>query len=289
MTANNIIPTIRIHPILTVFLLIGFLTGTFYQLVIILSIVLLHELGHYAAAAFFKWRINYIMLWIFGGVMVTEEDGNRPLHQEIIVTLAGPFLHIVIFILLYFYSSSSFNFIQPSILEMVYLYNTLILLFNLLPIWPLDGGKIIFYLSSHVMPFRRAHNFILIFSMAVCIIVLILQLSYFPFNLSAFLLMIFLLIENKQEWKKRYYVFVRFLLNRYHGRSNVNNVSYISAEHTMSLHQVFQLFQKGKKHIINVSFPNQHSVLLDENDCLRLYFHERKINVPIGELQKIIL
>src|SRR5699024_11983500 len=60
----------------------------------LLSIVLFHELGHYGAAKFFKWRIKGIMLWIFGGVMDTDEHGNKPFHEDIIVTVAGPLQHL---------------------------------------------------------------------------------------------------------------------------------------------------------------------------------------------------
>lgn len=74
-------PTIYIHPILLIFFVIAFLTGTFTELVIILSIVLIHELGHYTVAHVFKWRIKHIMLWVFGGVMQTEEHGSSA-HSE---------------------------------------------------------------------------------------------------------------------------------------------------------------------------------------------------------------
>src|SRR5699024_12020095 len=94
MTTSRILPPIHIHPILIIFIIISFVTGTFLQLFIILSIVLFHELGHYGAAKFFKWRIKGIMLWIFGGVMDTDEHGNKPFHEDIIVTIAGPLQHL---------------------------------------------------------------------------------------------------------------------------------------------------------------------------------------------------
>src|SRR5699024_6932825 len=97
MTTSRILPPIHIHPILIIFIIISFVTGTFLQLFIILSIVLFHELGHYGAGKFFKWRIKGIMLWIFGGVMDTDEHGNRPFHEDIIVTVAGPLQHLYIY------------------------------------------------------------------------------------------------------------------------------------------------------------------------------------------------
>src|SRR5699024_8922415 len=141
MTTSRILPPIHIHPILIIFIIISFVTGTFLQLFIILSIVLFHELGHYGAAKFFKWRIKVSMLWIFGCVMDTDELGNKPFHEDIIVTVVCPLQHLFIYLFLFIDSLGQIQLISTPIWDKVFLYNTLILLFNLLPIWPLDGGK----------------------------------------------------------------------------------------------------------------------------------------------------
>src|SRR5699024_7390519 len=131
MTTSRILPPIHIHPILIIFIIISFVTGTFLQLFIILSIVLFHELGHYGAAKFFKWRIKGIMLWIFGGVMDTDEHCNRMFHEDIIFTVAVPFQHLFIYLFLFIDSLDQIQLISTPIWDMIFLYNTLILLFNL--------------------------------------------------------------------------------------------------------------------------------------------------------------
>ena len=83
--------------------IISFMTGTFMELSIILLIVLIHELGHYAMSQVFKWRVESIMLWVFGGVMRTDEHGNSTIFEEALVTIAGPFQHVTIYIVLYIF------------------------------------------------------------------------------------------------------------------------------------------------------------------------------------------
>src|SRR5699024_4603673 len=122
-------PSIHIHPILMVFIAIAFITGTFMELTIILAIVFIHELGHYSMGQLFKWRIRGIMLWIFGGVMDTDEHGNRPIHEEVLVTIAGPFQHIVIYVVVFFVSSA--NLLPASVLELIIYYNTAIFIFTI--------------------------------------------------------------------------------------------------------------------------------------------------------------
>lgn len=285
MTDSKLFPPIHIHPILLIFIIISFFTGTFLQLFVILSIVFIHELGHYSMAKFFKWRIKRIMLWIFGGVMETEEHGNKPIREELFVAIAGPIQHLFIYLLLYINGFDSMQLLAPPMVDMVLFYNTMILLFNLLPIWPLDGGKILFLLLSTFIPFRRAYNINLVFSMVGCMLFLMIQIAFFSFNLSAFLILIFLFMENRSEWQRRYYVFIRFLLKRYQGDGSFNKVKHVSVLYNTSLMDVFSHFYKDKKHFIYVSYPNKTRRFLDENDCLHSYFYEKRMNVKIGDLK----
>lgn len=251
------------------------------ELITILGIVLIHELGHYSAAKVFDWRINGIMLWIFGGVMDTDEHGTRPLMEEIIVTVAGPLQHVFIHFLIVFLST--YEFLPSSIIELAFFYNTAILLFNLLPVWPLDGGKLFFLFLSAFLPYRSAYSYVIVFSILTCIAALIVQVFFMPFTLSAFLLFLFILMENKTDWQQRYYVFIRFLLRRYHGESYVKGALPIEVSYNSSLMNVFTHFHREKKHTIYVTYPGNIRKSIDEADCLRNYFYERNYRKTIGE------
>ncbi|HEX6595157.1 MAG TPA: site-2 protease family protein [Bacillota bacterium] len=278
---NSLLPPIHVHPILLVFVFISFITGTFVQLSIILAIVLFHEFGHFAMAKWFNWRIQKIMLWIFGGVMETDEHGNRPMYEDFLVTIAGPFQHVFIYVFLFV--AGNFQFIPNHILDLLFFYNTVILLFNALPIYPLDGGKIVLLCLSMVFSFRTAYDTVILFSLVATFLALV-TMFFFPFSLGVFLIMLFLLMENRLEWKRRYYVFIRFLLKRYEGNASVHAVRPISVSHQMKLMDVFSQFQRNKKHSIYITYPNQERKLIDENDCLHTYFYEKNYVKTIGEL-----
>src|SRR5690625_3328404 len=124
-----------------VFIAIAFITGTFMELTIILAIVFIHELGHYSMGQLFRWRIRGIMLWIVWRVMDTDQHGDRPIHDVVLVSIACPFQHIVLYGVVFFVSSA--NLLSPSVLEFIIYCNTAMVVLNLLPIWPLDGGKIL--------------------------------------------------------------------------------------------------------------------------------------------------
>jgi|SRR5690625_2479247 len=285
MIKNNL-KKFHIHPILIVFILISFITGTFVEMSIILSIVLIHEFGHFIMASYFKWRIRRIMLWVFGGVMETDEHGNKPIWEEALVIIAGPFQHIFIYIAIFFISM--LQLMPSSAVDLILYYNTIIFIFNLLPIWPLDGGKLLFLFLSTKLPFKSAYHFIILFSMCTSIILLILQLLLFPFTLSVLLIMLFLFIENRVEWKNRYFVFMRFLLKRYDGDSTVNGIKSIVLPHSCSLMDAFSHFKRQKKHTIYVTYPDQKRKMIDEKECLRNYFYHKHYNKTMGEITKLL-
>lgn len=249
---------------------------------IILVIVLIHELGHFVAAKYFNWRVNYIVLWVFGGVMKTDEHGSRKIIEEVIVTLAGPFQHVFIYCLIYVLSISSFA--PSSVIDLLMYYNTIILLFNLLPIWPLDGGKLLLLFMSAILPYRKAYHTTIIFSLISSLLLLIFQLFVYPFTLSAILIMLFLLMENRTEWKQRYYVFIRFLLKRYEEHAHIKKESPIFVSPQSSLMEVFYCFRREKKHHIYIKSPTYNHLVIDERDCLRSYFDGKKYNQTIGGL-----
>ncbi len=263
-------------------MIIAFITGTFLELLIILSIVFIHESGHYLMARVFKWRIRKVMLWIFGGVMDTDEHGNRPIYEEALVTIAGPFQHLLIYGLAYFLSI--YELLPGSVITLIFFYNTTILIFNLLPIWPLDGGKFLFLLFSKYLPFKKAYDVIILFSIVTCICFLVVQLVFFPFTLSAFLVMLFLIMENRSEWKKRYYVFIRFLLKRYENSVSIKHIQPIVVPHQTSLMDIFTQFRREKRHYIYITFPGKQRKALDESECLKSYFYDKQYNKSIGEI-----
>src|SRR5690625_4370948 len=100
MIFRNIFQLVHIHPILYIFIFLSFVTGTMTQLFILLSIVFIHELGHFFVANYFRWNIEKITIWVFGAVMVTSEYRVRRIHEDLLVTLAGPAQHVRIFVFL---------------------------------------------------------------------------------------------------------------------------------------------------------------------------------------------
>lgn len=264
-------------------MVLSILTGTFVPLLVLFSIVFMHEMGHFLVAKYFKWRITSVMIWVFGGVMKTEESANRPIKEDILVTIAGPLQHVFIYIGLMLLQQM--NVLPASVLQIAFYYNAIICLFNLLPIYPLDGGKLFFYLLSLYLPFRQAHTVIILLSLLSCVCIVLLQLFVLPFTLSSFLLISFLLLENRTEWKNRYYTFIRFLVSRYGSSSKNQPTKAIYVGESMRVIDVLSLFIRNKRHTIYEK--SSADKLFTDEECLSLYFEKAEHNRPIKQLHNI--
>ncbi|WP_117170434.1 M50 family metallopeptidase [Paraliobacillus sediminis] len=285
MKILNKFPPLSIHPTLWFSIVASILTGTLMEMAIIFSIVLIHELGHYIAAAYYGWKVRRIMLWMFGGVMETDEYVSKPLKEECVITLAGPFQHVIIYVLLF--CLQQLEWLNPSLILLGYQYNTTILLFNLLPIWPLDGGKLYLITLSTFLPFRRAHALTIMSSIFVVCGILIVLLTSFSFILSTVLLFTFILWENRLEWKQRFYVFMRFLLKRFETNQVNKKALPLVVTNDTRLIDIFSKFHRQYRHDI---FIENDCYVTDEATCLHIYFnlkqHQATIKEVSHEIQK---
>ncbi|TKC20192.1 stage IV sporulation protein FB [Robertmurraya kyonggiensis] len=274
---------IYIHPLLWVVVAIAVVTAHFIELSLLLLIIFFHEMGHAVAASFFSWRVKRISFLPFGGVAEIDEHGNRPLKEEAIVTLAGPIQHLwllVVAFLLY-----QFNLISDFIYTNFVQFNLMILIFNLLPIWPLDGGKFVFLWLSLKESFPKAFRLTLHISIFALTIFVLMILLIEPINLNVWIIVAFIIFTLHYEWKQSRYVFIRFLMERYYGKtSEFRKLKPIVVEEDALVMDVLEQFQRGYKHPIVIEKDGKETGLLDENELLHAYFAEKQLTAKVGEL-----
>jgi len=118
---------------------IGGLLSTALIVVALVLSVTLHEFGHIAAASFFGNSTRGVTLTPIGGVAQLEHEAESPL-EEIVVALAGPAVSFLLAAL----AALPLVVLGPSTVAIVFLQVNLMLgVFNLLPAYPMDGGRVL--------------------------------------------------------------------------------------------------------------------------------------------------
>lgn len=119
------------------------LAGTLALLGGVAISVVAHELGHALAARAFSIQTRDIILYPFGGVAYLM--GEPRALQAVIVALAGPLVSATIFFFLYLAVGAEVVFYpaSPSTIGSLALTNLVLAAFNLIPAYPMDGGRIL--------------------------------------------------------------------------------------------------------------------------------------------------
>lgn len=135
------------------------LEGVTY-LVLVFACVLAHEFGHILAARRYGIRTPEVTLWPIGGVASLERIPDKP-REELVVALAGPAVNVAIALLLFLVLGAAVDGNQIARIEdprvglvgRLAATNVFLVLFNLIPAFPMDGGRVL----RALVAMRRGH------------------------------------------------------------------------------------------------------------------------------------
>jgi Zn-dependent protease/predicted transcriptional regulator len=165
---------VRLH--LTFLLFLAWIGFSYYQLggapaatrgvIFVLALfgcVLLHEFGHALAARAFGIRTPDITLLPIGGVARLQRMPDKP-WQELVVAVAGPLVNVVIAAVLIGLLNQQpsweplerLNHPGTGMLAKLAAVNVMLVLFNLIPAFPMDGGRVLRSLLAMTMSYGRA-------------------------------------------------------------------------------------------------------------------------------------
>jgi stage IV sporulation protein FB len=165
---------VKIH--VTFFLLLAFIAAVYHRhggmaaaldgvlfVSLVFLCVLLHEFGHALAARRYGIRTPDITLLPIGGLARLERIPENP-QQELVIAIAGPLVNVAIVAVLWVFLGLTGGLPHPSTIEhasvslpvRLLAANVMLVLFNLIPAFPMDGGRVLRAFLAMRMEYARA-------------------------------------------------------------------------------------------------------------------------------------
>ena len=239
----------KIHPLYYIVALITIFTGLFKDFIYITLLIFIHEIGHLIGALYYKWNIKKVVILPFGGITIFNELINKSLKEEFVILVLGPLFQILFYFILCILNIES---------NLITIYHYSLLLFNFIPIIPLDGSKLLNIILNKIFSFKLSHIISLFISL-ICLIYLFIRTIIIK-NLILFIILIFLLIKNIKEIYLHKYLFNKFLFERYNYNLKFKKIKRIKGL------KIYKM-KKDYKHLF---YLNKY---ITENEILKDYFN----------------
>ena len=230
-------------------LLIALLCGFIKYALYVTFIILFHEIGHAFIAIILGYNIKSIEIFPFGGMSKLDKPLNTPIIHDLLIAIMGIAFQLILSLL-------------GQLLHIDYMFlklNQTIMLFNLLPIIPLDGSKILFEIICLFLSFRKSINFYYISSFLFLIIYLIFSYKYI---LSNYLVIALFIYKTTEVIKNRKIICQKFILER----CLYNNLIF---KRVKSSNEKIENFQKDVKYYYLID-----SKLISDKEYLINYYFD---------------
>lgn len=252
---------IPIHPTFLLLFLWFILTKNISTFLLFTFVVLTHEYGHYLVAKKCGYKLDSFIIAPYG-VNLNYKERAFDSKDEILIALAGPLVNIIlsfIVVSLWWILPNLYNYTSDFVNQSLMLG-----LFNLLPCYPLDGGRIFIGLISQNMERKKAVKIIyyLNYLFSALLLVLFFITCFFDFNPTLCLCAVFLIlgvIDSKFESKYQSLSFYKKKIK------NFSKPLLLTVDENVCLAQLIRHIEINKFTIFVVNFSNLRTILLDEN------------------------
>jgi Zn-dependent protease/CBS domain-containing protein len=260
----------------------GGLSGVIF-VVLIFASVIFHELSHCLVARHFGISVLDITLLPIGGVSRMPAPVSDP-TQEMLISAAGPISSLVLAVLLWFaamflgYSVSLADFwVRGSLLAQLAVVNLVLAVFNIIPAFPMDGGRILRgLLGLYLAPFTATRIAV---GVGQAFAILLFFLGFYQGNL--FMILIALFVYLGAEAEERHMGIMVSLGGALARDAMITNIVVFSPEGTVG--QAATRFAHG----FQSDFPivdDRRLVGLVTREALVDSLHKRGPSVPVSEV-----
>lgn len=285
---------VRLHPLFVAVGLFYALKGELFLFLLSALVAIEHECAHAFAAAKLGYKLNKIVLMPFGAVI--DGDMRANFKDEIVVALWGPLSNL--FTAAFFAAVWWFEPTVYAFTDTAYFSSLSIALVNLLPAYPLDGGRILRSLLAKVFSKKQAveelaerkaericKGITLFFSLFLFVGFFV-NLSWDRYNPSMFLFALFLLFSGLGNKRKTaVYEKMDFSVRRVLEKGA--EVKRVAILETRQIKDVLKFLSTGNYLVLEIyDQEERHLFDLSQNEFSQLFLLAKSPYVTFQELQK---
>lgn len=239
---KNILSKFKINNYTYLFLLLCYFCGYIKNISIIFFICIIHELGHILFIKLFKYKVISIEILPFGGFTTIDKKINSSINKDLIIAFGGVFFQIILGILIYIFK----NYFNIITYNLIIKYNIVLIIFNLIPIIPLDGNNIVHLFLEKIFSYHLSYYLNFIISIISLIVFGIINYVY---KLDNYFIITFLIYKLFNYLKNYKYIKKRFLLERYLYNLDYNKIDNNTKDLKDLKKGVLHYFKENNKYI----------------------------------------
>lgn len=257
------------------------------QLLYAFFIVIVHEMVHYIAARYLGFSGFDIELIAVGAVLKFRDLDDATPKEDLLISLSGPMSNIALAVVFYFL----YKLFPINDIYMLFAGNLAIGFFNLIPAFPLDGGRILRDLLSFRFIYKKSNKIMMILSITIGTLLMFLYVYMFlkgstNFNLG--IISLFIIISSLRENERISYIIMADIIKKKYKfikKGYIDNRN-TSIYYKKDLLSAMGLFDKNKYNIFTVLDEEMKvmDIIYEEEiiNALKLYG-----NITIEEFMKI--
>ncbi|GAV21683.1 site-2 protease family protein [Carboxydothermus pertinax] len=277
---------LKIHPLFWVFLLLYLALGAFFKIGLILFTLLVHEGFHLLVYQKLFRKPVRLTLLPFGGVIETTNPVEFFPGKEFMVALAGPLANV--FLIFFLLGLINKGYYDPAVTFLLD-FNFLMAAFNLLPVLPLDGGRMLRSGLTKITSLKRATKIVTGLSLATSILVVAAGCYGFMYGITGIDIVIlggFLIILAVRERTKSSFYFLQNLTakEKILNEQKVLNSRVLTVSQSTPLKEVVERFWPAHyQYIVVIGGKQERLGVLSEREIMEGIVNYGLLK-PVGEL-----
>ena len=262
----------KIHPLFLLYLFFLIFFGQFESIFVYFFVVCIHEFAHNFVAKKLGYKLQKMTLMPYG-VCLNYNTNYFTANDEILIAISGPLVNFLLSTICF-----ALWWIFPIVTTFTQIFcyaNVVIFVFNLLPCYPLDGGRVLCGILSKHNDRKLAIKICVVLNICISIVMVLafcFGLFFGVINTNLLIVALFLFVGILEPQKSTSYNYLSISTNRKKDLSG-RQIKFTFVRSNEKIYKVISKMSKYKFNVFYVLYDDDHIKILTEVKLQKLAIH----------------